>query len=124
MICSSPVLDVFDEVCCLTVAVSSPLLVESDSFAGEIGMVSRGTGELGFAGPFREGACRAAMMCSLSGSKKTLQGGCSGNQLAEFVCRHCSKDQRTIEQLDRVDLIDEWKTKSRKLHQAEVYSYN
>lgn len=79
MICSSPVLDVFEEMCCLTVAVSSALLVESDSFAGEIGMVSRGTGEFGFAAPFREGACRAAMMCSLSGSKEVFQVGCSGN---------------------------------------------
>lgn len=61
MICSSPVLDVFEEASCLAVAVSSPLLVESESFTGEIGMVSRGTGELGFAGPFRDGASRAAM---------------------------------------------------------------
>ena len=72
VICSSPVLEVFEDERCLTVAFSSPLLVESESFAGEIGMVSRGTGELGFAGPFREGACRAAMMCSLTGSKERL----------------------------------------------------
>lgn len=71
VICSSPVLDVFEEESCLTVAVSSPLLVESESFAGEMGMVSRGTGELGFAGPFREGACRAAMIYSLSRSRET-----------------------------------------------------
>lgn len=76
MICSSPVLDVFEEGCCLAVVFSSPLLAESESFAGEMGMVSSGTGELGFAGPCREEACRSAMMCSLLGSKKSVHGGC------------------------------------------------
>ena len=59
MICSSPVLE--DEGS-LAVAPSSSPLLESESLAGEIGIVSSGTGEFGFAEVFLEGACRAAMM--------------------------------------------------------------
>ncbi len=52
MIGSSPAFGVFEEEDCFV--ESSPLtLVESVSFAGEIGIVSRGTGELGFAAPLR-----------------------------------------------------------------------
>lgn len=93
VICSSRVLDVFEEGCCLAVVFSSPLLVESGSFAGEMGMVSSGTGELGFAGPCREEACRSVMMGSLLGSKKAVHGGCYCESASlEFVYRHCKQE--------------------------------
>lgn len=47
MIGSSPALDVLEEPEGFTVLLSSSLAVESESFAGEMGMVSRGTGDLG-----------------------------------------------------------------------------
>lgn len=45
-------------------AFIASLFVSSVSFAGEIGMVSRGTGELGFADPFVAvaGVSRVAMV--------------------------------------------------------------
>ena len=61
MIGSSPALEVLDEPVGFTVLLSSSLVVESESFAGEIGMVSSGTGDFGASEA--DGVSRVAMMC-------------------------------------------------------------